>query len=429
MKHIGLILSLLMGIAAIGCASPSTSTPTIDPTVQPTSTDRLAGDALVPPLPQITAETTEQETADVITCIDTVLAFENSEDGGILRWHSEDGEYTVVEHGDAVYHILRHPDPASTLALFTIRIDSTVPTRSANVVVDLATGAYRELGADYIDDPLYVLTWLPDEQFAWIDEHGEVFTGSLESQSSLTAPAMMTDLWFVSPDRLLARDDAMQFWYFDLTQSAWSQLPAGESEKITHRWIENAAAADDGSYTFFFYQEYSAVLSNDSGTIQILKPFDSPDGYYLTLDPTTGDTIFPPQQIKDTPYWFFPVEWLFRRFAEVEYPARGFIVDSRTGEVLEHEALGITGEVAIYDSYLSPDETWVAVEVVEDMQSLPDRSTARVSQTWFVDLVTGETRVEEGKFAGWDEDIQDDLDPVQSCTEREVTIELSASAD
>ncbi len=372
---------------------------------------------------------TEQATADVATCADTVLVFENSEDGSSARWRFEDAEYTVVEHGDAIYQILRHPDPAGALVLFTVRIDSTMPTRSANVVVDMATGAFRVLGADYIDDPLYVLTWLPDGQIAWIDEHGEVFAGSLETQTPLAAPTRMTDLWFVTPDRLLSRDEALQFWYFDLTQSAWSPLPPGESEKITTRWIENAAVADDGSYTFFFYQEYSAVLSNDSGTIQILRPFDSPEGYHLTLGPTTGDTIFPPQQIKDTSYWFFPVEWLFRDFAQVEYPARGFIVDARTGEVLGHEALGITAEVAIYDSYLSPDETWVAVEVVEDIVTLPDRSTARVSDTWFVNLVTGETRVEEGEFAGWDDGSQADLDSARSCAERGITIDLAPSAE
>ncbi|MCZ7666457.1 MAG: hypothetical protein M5U34_04130 [Chloroflexi bacterium] len=42
-------------------------------------------------------------------------------------------------------------------------------------------------------------------------------------------------------------------------------------------------------------------MSNESGTIQIISPFTSPDDYYVTPDGTEGDTFFPPQQIKGTP--------------------------------------------------------------------------------------------------------------------------------
>lgn len=335
------------------------------------------------------------------------------------------GAYTVVEHSDAVYQIIRHPDPASSLVLFSVRIDSNVPTNSANVVVNMATGAFRILGANYADDPRYILTWLLEEKIAWIDDHGEMYVGSLETQESPDVPARMTDLWFVTPDRILARDESLQFWYFDLTQSAWLPLPASESEKITYRWVENAAVADDGSYVFFFYQDYSAILSNDSGTIEILRPFDSPTAYYSTVAGTEGDTLFPPQQIKDTAYWFFPTEWIFREFAQISYPTRSFVVDARTGEVLGHEALSIPADAAIFDSYLSPDETWVAVEVVEAVQTLADRATAQVVRTWFINLATGETRVADGAFAGWDDDGQTSIDTPLSCAEREMTIDLA----
>lgn len=416
--------------ASLPTLSPTaTSTPFSAATIHPTATSRPLGNAPTPTPPDATAEPEEQETADVTdTCVDTSLVFENSE-AGSTRWRLANGEYTVVEHSDAVYQIIRNPDPASSLVLLSVRIDSTVPTNSANVVVDMATGAFRILGADYSDDPRYVLTWLPEERIAWIDDHGEMYVGSLETQESLDAPARMTDLWFVTPDRILARDEAWQFWYFDLTQSTWSQLPPGESEKITYRWVENAAVADDGRHVFFFYQDYSAVLSNDSGTIEVLRPFDSPTEYYSTVDGTEGDTIFPPQQIKHTPYWFFPTEWIFREFAQISYPTRSFVVDARTGEVLGHEALGIPPEVAIYDSYLSPDETWIAVEVVEAIQTLADRAAARVARTWLINLSTGETRVADGAFAGWDAESQTNLDSSLSCAQQEMTIDLAPSLE
>ena len=172
-------------------------------------------------------------------------------------------------------------------------------------------------------------------------------------------------------------------------------------------------------------------MSNDSGTIEVLRPFDSPTDYYVTVDGTEGDTLYQPQQNRDTPYWSFPTEWVFREFAQTSYPTKSFVVDSRTGEVLGHEALGIPPGMAIFDSYLSylsPDEMWIAVEVVEDVQTLGDRATARVAKTWLIDLSTGETRVEDGAFSGWEAGGLAYLDQPLACAQREMTVELSASA-
>lgn len=294
------------------------------------------------------------------------------------------------------------------------------------MLVDVVTGAYRVLGIGYSDNPKYLSAWLPLDRLAWLDDQGEVYIGSIETQQALDAPATMTDLWFVKPDRLLTRDDAYQFWLYDRGDSIWLPLPAGESQKITTRWVENAAVADDGRTVFFFYQGYSAVLFTDTGTIEIRTPSNLPaDGYYSTW---LTELFAPPQQIRDTPYWFFPAESIFREFALVSYLSKHFVVDSRTGEVLEHEALGIPTDGAIYNTYLSPDEMWLAVEVVEAAQTLTN-NPARVSQTWYISPVTGERRVEDGPFAGWESDSATHLDVPPACAQKEMTIELGISEE
>ena len=93
-----------------------------------------------------------------------------------------------------------------------------------------------------------------------------------------------------------------------------------------------------------------------------------------------------------------------------------------------HEVLGIPPELAIYDAFLSPDRTWVAVEVVEDIQTLKTYP-GQISQTWFISLATGEVRVEDGEFAGWDAESQNYLNAPLSCTNQEITIDLAPSAE
>ena len=380
-----------------------------------------------PRSPISTSEPELEPTAEPVTqCTDTILTFiaEDVQKGN-ARWRVGNGSDTIiapVEESNGVYQIMRSSDPASTLAVFSVMTYNGRPSVAANVLVNVATGAYRVLGSAHSDNPKYLSAWLPLNRLAWLDDQGEVYIGSIETQEALDAPARMTDLWFVKPDRLLTRDDTYQFWVYDRGDSIWypALLPE-ENAKIATRWVENAAVADDGSYVFFFYQDYSALLFPDTGTVEIRTPSNLPaDGYYSTW---LTELFTPPQQIRDTPYWFFPAESLFREFALVSYLSKHFVVDSRTGAVLENEALGMPTDVAIYNTYLSPDEKWLAVEVVEATQSLT-KNPANVSQTWYISPVTGERRVEDGPFPGWERDGEAPLDPSLTCEEREITIPL-----
>lgn len=391
----------------------STVIPYATPTSQPVENT---------PIPTVVTPT--ETTAPLDACVDTTLAFENSAKATV-RWRLDDAGEIHCCQVNSIYQMSQNPDPASHLALFSVIMDDNVPGYSDNVLVDLSSGAFKILGHGHTEFPRYLSAWLPEGKIVWADDKGEVYLGSLETEESLDAPAKMTDLWFVPPDRILARDEAYQFWYFDLTTSVWSQLPVGESEKITWRWIENAAVSDAGDYVFFFFVDYTAILSNESGTIQTVTPqFDSEDKYYVVIDAVEGDTFSPPQQIQDTPYWFFTPHWIFREFAQISYPVKGFVVNSGTGEVVEYDILGIPADVAIYNSYLSLDEMWVAVEVVENIQSL-ETYPAQVSQTWFISLTTGEKYVEDGAFAGWGAENEDYLHAPLSCAYEEIVIELS----
>lgn len=402
-------------------ATFATATPAGTPIARATPTDRPTAKTPTP-APLMTEPVTQ--------CTDTILTF-NSNDvqKGNARWRVGNGSNTIiapVEESNGVYQIMRSSDPASTLAVFSVMTYNGRPSVASNVLVNVATGAYRVLGSAYSDNPKYLSAWLPLNRLAWLNDQGEVYIGSIETQQALDAPARMTDLWFVKPDRLLTRDDAYQFWVYDRGDSIWLPMPAGESQKITTRWVENAAVADDSHTVFFFYQDYTAVLFTDTGTIEIRTPSNMPaDGTYSTW---LTELFAPPQQIRDTPYWFFPAESIFREFALVSYLSKHFVVDSRTGAVLEHEALGIPTDVAIYNTYLSPDEMWLAVEVVEATQTLT-KNPANVSQTWYISPVTGERRVEDGSFAGWEGDSAALLDPSLTCEEREITIPLPLPAE
>lgn len=404
-----------------------TSAPLNSSTASPTLPNQPEKSTPTAALPKGTNEVGDQAAAETVdACVETTFIFNvDIPSTGKACWRfDDDGALYCCDHTNSVYQIIKNPDPASHLVLFSVRMDNNVPTESLNVVVNLATGDFKVLGADYIDDPRYILTWLPDEELVWIDTKGDMYRGSLATQAALNAPSKMTDVWFIAPDRLLARDEALQFYYFDLTNAVWTPLPAGESEKITIGWIDNAAVSDDSDYVFFFFENQSAILSNDSGTIQIVSPFTSPEEYYVTPDGTEGDTFFPPQQIKGTPYWFFPFEYIFREHAGISYVSKSFIVDSRTGEAIEHEVLGIPPELALYDSYLSPDRMVVAVEAVEATDTL-ESYPAQVAQTWFISLSTGEMRVEDGEFAGWEPEDEAYLYAPLTCVGQEIMIELA----
>ena len=385
-------------------------------------------------------------------CTDTTLVFnfDNPETVGAreresVYWRFDGAAYTFVEQSIGVYQMSRHPDPGSSLAVFSVVTDNNAPLNSATILVDMATGAFRILGADYADGPRFAWTWLPLAWLAWIDDQGQVYVGSTETQQSLDAPAKMTDIWFVAPDRFLTRDDAYQLWTFDRSDSIWypALLPE-ENAKIDGRWFESAGVFEDSRHVFLFFQEYSAILDVDSGTVQIVSPFASATEYYTVTTGTEGDIFLPAQQIKGTPYWFLQNEGVFRKIAhttylprsttiaatELSYVSTGFVVDSRTGAVLGHEALGIPTELAIYNSYLSPDRTQLAVEVIEAIESL-ETNAPRVAQTWFYSFATGEPqleRVEEGAFGGWEEESAATLDAPLDCAQQEITIDLGASA-
>ena len=416
-------------VATAPVSAPTlTNTPLSPPTASPTPTNRPEKSTPTATLPNGTSAAADQEAEETVdTCVDITFIFNvDTPSTGKARWRFDDeGALYCCDHTNSVYQIIKNRDPASQLVLFSVRMDNNVPTKSLNIVVDLATGDFKNLGANYVDDPRYILTWLPDEELVWIDTKGDMYRGSLVTQAALNAPSKMTDVWYVAPDRLLARDEAVQFYYFDLTNAVWTPLPAGESEKITTRWVENAAVSDDSEYVFFFYPSYTALLFSDSGTVQIVSPeFDPPDEYYVTPNGKEGDTFFPPQQIKGTPYWFFPTEHIFREYAGISYISKSYIVDSRTGAVIEHEVLGIPPELAVYDSYLSPDRTVVAVEVVEAIDTL-ENYPAQVAQTWFISLATGEAHVEEGEFVGWESEDEAYLHAPLTCVEQEITIELT----
>ena len=363
-----------------------------------------------------------------------------------MRWRLDDGTYTIVApvaEDNGVYQIMRPPDPASPLAVISVTTDNGRPSVAANVLVNVATGASKVLGTEYSDNPKYIAAWLPLERLAWIDDQGQVYTGSIATQQSLNAPARMTDMWFVPPNRFLMRDDAYQFWTFERSGEMWSPaLNPEENAKIDRRWIESAAVFEDGRHVFLFFEDYSAILDVDVGTVQIVTPPNLPaDGYYSIW--TTG-TFAPPQQIQATPYWFLPSEGVFRKIAhttylprsttiaatELSYVSTGFVVDSRTGAILGHEALSILTELAIYNAYLSPDETQLAVEVIAAIETL-QTNTPRVAQTWFYSFATGEPqleRVADGAFAGWEDEGVATPDAPPDCAPQEMTIELGTSA-
>lgn len=378
------------------------------------------------PTPRIMPDELENQTVEgtADACIDTTLLFKNSLNGKV-RWRSDDTGEVYCCEPSGIYRIYHNPALMSDQAVFSIIVNSYLPTYSTNVLIDLTNHTSKILGRDYTDTPRYLTDWLTDETVVWADEQGEMYIGTIETQESLNVPAQMTDLWFVAPDKIVTRDEQFRFWDFDLTNSAWTQWPIIESEKITTRWIDYAAVSDDSDYIFFFFPSYSAVLSVDSRTIQTATPtFPSEDKYYVVVDTMEGDIFSPPLQIKETPYWFFRTEWIFREFSQISYPTKGFVVDSRTGEVVNHEILGIPPELAIYNSYLSPDRVWVAVEVVEATETL-ETHPAQVSQTWFISLNTGEARVEDGGFEGWDTERQAYLNAPLACTEQEITIDLA----
>ncbi|VAW30768.1 hypothetical protein MNBD_CHLOROFLEXI01-526 [hydrothermal vent metagenome] len=395
--------------------STATATPTHPPQVH------------TPTLPSINNEFQEQEQeieSIVDACDDTIFIFNlGNSDKGKVYWRLDDaGGLYCCEHAGTVYQINQNSNPASNLVLISIITDGNVPINSANILVNLATGMFKILEPNYIGEPKYKLAWLPDERVVWVNNEGELYIGSIETQESLNAPAKMTDLWFVSPDRILTRDEALQFWYFDLQNSTWTQLSQNESEKITWGWIDYAEASEDGEYVFFFFHDSIAILSNHLETVNIIER----EELYPIV--SSGSDEYPlwssPKQIKGTPYWLLNTIWLIRDFSGISYPTFGFIIDSRTGDVVEHEILGIPSELAIYDSYLSPDRMWVAVEVVEAIQTL-ETYPAKVSQTWFISLSTGEVRMEDGEFAGWDAESQAYLNLPLTCTQQEIFVDLT----
>lgn len=295
-----------------------TSTPFSAATIFATSTNQPQENTPTPTIQNAPNELETQESEETSdACVDTTLIFTGSENGRV-GWRLDDVGKSSCCHVTGIYKIYRNLNPDSNLIVFSILTDSTVPIYSANVLVDLTTGDSKILGRDYIDAPRYLVDWLTDETVLWIDEEGELYVGSIETQESLNVPTKMTDIWLVSPDLILTRDVAYQFWYFDLTNSVWTQLPETESEKITWRWIDYAAVSDDSEYVFFFFESYSAILSVDLKTIQTVTPtFTSEDKYYVVVDGTEGDTFLPPQQIKGTLYWFFSTEWIIREFSQV----------------------------------------------------------------------------------------------------------------
>lgn len=397
---------------------PNTPAPTLTPSSTPWPTRTRV------PTPTLSIEQAQATQEALDPCLDTTVTFENSEMGSV-RWRTDEGgDVYCCQHAPTVYQIDRNPDLTSNLVVVSVVTDGNVPVYSDNVLIDLSDGSHKILGHDYTSTPHYVTAWLPEERLAWADAAGEVYIGSLEAQEALNVPAKMTDLWFIPPDRLLTRDDTLQFWYYDLTNAAWTPLSKGESEKIAIGWVDHAAVSDDGSYVFFHFESYVALLSNDTGSFEIIHPETS----YSIIQATEGDTFFPPQQIKGTPYWIFPTDSVIRQFAEFSYPSKGVVVDSTTAEIVGNDILGIPHELAIANAYLSPDRTQVAVEVVENINTLKNYPPV-IAQTWFISFPTGETRVKEGAFAGWETEDEDYLNAPLACMQREITIDLASSTE
>ncbi len=455
-KHIGYYLCVSCLLLLIGCAGtknvertdtlplsrlsePTIPTPALSPTftsvpvstitASPVPVDQQEKQGPTPTLLDTYNESQEQETEETVnTCVDTVLVFDfNNSEKGKIRWRFDDtNNLYCCDYSSTVYQINRNPDPASSLTLFSVITDNNVPLNSALTLVDLVTGEFKVLESDYVGEPKYKAVWLPNEQIVWADNKGELYVGSIETQEPLNAPARMTDLWFVLPNRILARDETLQFWYFDLKNSIWVQLPEDESAKITWGWIDYAAVSEDGEYVFFFFPDSIAILSNDSATISVIEPEEP---YPIASGGSDEYPLwFPPEQVKGTPYWMLNSVWLIRDFSGISYPTFRFIIDSKTGKIVKHEILGISPELAIYDSYLSPDRLWVAVEVVKAVQTL-ETYPAQVSQTWFISFSTGEVRVEDGEFNGWNAESQTYLNSPLPCSERNIKIDLASSIE
>ncbi|NKQ35224.1 MAG: hypothetical protein HF973_06345 [Chloroflexi bacterium] len=420
-------------------SAPTVTTPALSPTFtgtpfstvtsSPSPTNQPEEHTPTPTLPSANNEFQEQEIEETVdACVDTIFAFNlDNSNKGKVRWRFDDvGSLYCCEHTGAIYQINRNSDLASNLVLISVITDDNVPISSANILVDLTTGAFKILEPDYIGEPKYKAAWLPNEQVIWIDNKGELYVGSMEMQESLNAPAKMTDLWFVPPERILARDEALQFWYFDLKNSVWTQLPESENAKITWGWIDYAAVSENDEYVFFFFHDSIAILFNDSETVSVIEREEL---YPVSSSGSDEYPLWsPPEQIKGTSYWFINTIWLIRDFSGISYPTFRFIIDSKTGKIVEHEILGIPSGLAIYDSYLSPDRMWVAVEVVEAIQTLATYP-AQVSQTWFISLATGEVRVEDGEFTGWNAESLAYLNSPLSCTEQKIIIDLTPSTE
>ncbi|MCZ7666456.1 MAG: hypothetical protein M5U34_04125 [Chloroflexi bacterium] len=102
--------------------------------------------------PNETSEASNQEAEETVdACVDTTASFNfDTASKGEVRWRVDDmGSYHCCDHTNSVYQIIKNHDPASQLTLFSVRMDNNVPTKSLNAVVDLATGDFKNLGANY----------------------------------------------------------------------------------------------------------------------------------------------------------------------------------------------------------------------------------------------------------------------------------------
>ena len=239
---------------AIGTPTNTVEGKTI-PTIQPAENGSPSSS------PASTGESAPQPTAaPVAQCADVILTF-NLEDGqkGYVRRRLDNGTYSIVApvaEGNGVYQIMRPSDPTNPLAVISVMTDNGRPSVAANVLVNVATGAFKVLGTEYRDNPKYIAAWLQLERLAWIDDQGAAYTGSIQAQQSLNAPARMTDLWFVPSDRFLMRDDAGQFWTYERSGEMWyPALNPEENAKIDQRWFETAAVFEDIRHVFLFFQE------------------------------------------------------------------------------------------------------------------------------------------------------------------------------
>ncbi|HFQ92734.1 MAG TPA: hypothetical protein ENK32_01895 [Anaerolineae bacterium] len=416
------LLCLLFFVA--GCQSELAAPPqssAILPTAIPTEKFGQE-DVYAPTVTAVNKETLADDTA--VACADIFLQFGEPTTGKVHWRLDSSGSVHCCDYSSALYQISRNPDPDTELALFSVITDSNVPISSANVLVDMNSGAYKVLGLDFQGLPKYVWDWLPDGEVVWLDDQGELYIGTLETQKAVDTPARMTNLWYAAPDRILFRDEARQFWYLNLNDLTWTLLPQSESEKITWEWVDYAGVSDDGDYLFFFFHDSVATLSNESGVINVVE---REEPYPIASGGPDEDPLWrPPEQIKGTPYWLLNSIWLIRDFEGISYPTYRFIVDSRTGEVVAHDILGIPDSLAVYHTFLSPDREWIAVETVSAIETL-ETYPAEVSQTWFISLSTGNVRIEEGEFAGWETGNEAYPTSSQPCAEREIVIDWAAS--